>query len=156
MHDEPDEPDRVDKRQIAEIQLHRAVMLLDSIDKDYDPVSALTLAGAAEEILGKMVAKEGMVNAFDEAALAAKELWKEAISLDSANAANIQLPSDEELRVGLNRVRNELKHNNLGTNSKVEAYFWYEAEEMVKRALNNYKKLYNELPPQKEIREWWG
>ena len=38
------------KRRLAEIQIYRAIKVLED---DADPVSALTLAGAAEEILGK-------------------------------------------------------------------------------------------------------
>jgi hypothetical protein len=47
---------RVTKRRIALIQLWRSIDLLENHN---DPVCALTLAGAAEEILGKMAAKKG-------------------------------------------------------------------------------------------------
>jgi hypothetical protein len=58
--------DRITKRRIAETQLYRAVKLVIGNSPDFDPVSALTLAGAAEEILGKMVKTKGLETAFGE------------------------------------------------------------------------------------------
>ena len=49
---------------IAEIQLTRAIKLFF---KDQDYISSLTLAGAAEEILGALVRKSGKKHALDEA-----------------------------------------------------------------------------------------
>jgi hypothetical protein len=54
-------PKKITKRKIAETQLIRAVLLLDDCA---DNISALTLAGAAEEILGKMIQKKGGSTAF--------------------------------------------------------------------------------------------
>ena len=54
---------RVTKRRIALIQLWRSIDLLENHN---DPVWALTLAGAAEEILGKMAAKKGHSTALED------------------------------------------------------------------------------------------
>lgn len=68
-------PDRVTKRTIAQTQIYRAVKLLDDDSPEFDPISALTLAGAAEEILGKMVKAKGEDSAFEESAHFADHIW---------------------------------------------------------------------------------
>ena len=60
------------KQQVAEHQLERALRLfLD--ERDY--VSAITLAGASEEILGRLLAKEGKEHALGSFVKACVERW---------------------------------------------------------------------------------
>jgi hypothetical protein len=148
-------PDRITKRTIAQTQLYRAVKLLDENASDFDPISALTLAGAAEEILGKMVNAKGMDTAFEESAFFTSQSWDFYCKRAEADGEVVEPLDEKEIRSRINRTRNELKHNNGGKNSPVDAYFLMEAEEMVLRALRNYEKLYGKLPPQKEVQEWW-
>jgi hypothetical protein len=55
-------PRKYSKRRLAEIQIFRAIKLLED---EEDPVSALTLAGAAEEILDNMLHARGQNSAYD-------------------------------------------------------------------------------------------
>jgi len=143
---------RITKRKIAETQLIRAVLLLV---EENDPISALTLAGAAEEILGKMAARGKQRTAFDESIEFARQYWDIASANIKANGGTMKPFNDKKARQILNRLRNELKHNDGGKNVKVEAMFQYEAEEMILRALRNFEKLYNRLPNHKKVVDWW-
>ena len=111
------------KRRIALIQLWRSIDLLEN---HQDPICALTLAGAAEEILGKMAAKKGHCTALEE-----ETIWWEQM----ADVLKCPRPSQEKVRKSLNRIRNELKHNYNGRNARVPAEFVFEAESMILRAL---------------------
>jgi hypothetical protein len=143
---------RITKRRIAEVQLYRAVKLLQD---DVDPISALTLAGAAEEILGRMVESSGRATAFEESAIFARTLWDFAASRAKKIGFPLSVPDEKEIRNRINLTRNELKHNSRGKNTPVEADFNYWAEEMVLRALRNYQVLYNKLPRRKLIADWY-
>jgi hypothetical protein len=85
------------KQELAEHQLDKAIQLL--LDEN-DPICAITLAGAAEEILGKLVELEGKKHSlkqFIELCLATgSQLDKDWKPKDFANFANF--------------YRNELKH----------------------------------------------
>ncbi len=59
----PDEPDVLSKLELAERQLEGALRLFLN-DRDY--VCAITLAGASEEILGKLLEREGRKHSLDE------------------------------------------------------------------------------------------
>jgi hypothetical protein len=141
---------QLSKHQIAELQLFRAVTLLDGVDGDstFDPVSALTLAGVAEEILGQMVRAKGIPNALEAAKHADAHSW-------------YWIPEnelDEEFnQIGreLNQLKNEVKHNHGGQNKLVKAYFVEEAEDMALRAIENYIKLNGDFPPDLRIRDWY-
>ena len=146
---------RLTKRIIAETQLYRASKLLDVDSPDFDPISALTLAGAAEEILGKMVKKKGMVTAFEEAAHLIGHFWDSMCEHAAAEGKEFKnKKSDEqEIRKQLNFVRNELKHNDPGINIRVPGDIAYEAKAIVGRALRNYELRYGKLPPQYEVQD---
>lgn len=108
------------KRRIAERQIYRAVRLLED---DEDPISAHTLAGAAEEILGKMFSAKGKLNAFEAFAIRDTKLWDFAVSKATENGSPLSRPDDAEIRRRLNEIRNELKHNDGGRNHSVKADF---------------------------------
>lgn len=116
--------------QIAHRQIERAIVVfLD--DKDY--VSALTLAGAAEEILGKLLNKEG------------KEHWLDSISKGALRALGFRkkefetpeaLKARKEIADIANQHKNRLKHyNNDGT---ITLLIDVAAAEMIYRAISNY------------------
>jgi hypothetical protein len=141
----------VSKRKLAIIQLMQAVRLHT---EENDHISALTLAGAAEEILGQMLRKNGKTNAFEDYAVFENGLWDYLLELAATKTA-VKKPTPEQIKKGLNRVRNELKHNDSGKNIRVEAIYDYETEEMILRAIRNYHKLYNCLPSDKKLRDWF-
>jgi hypothetical protein len=127
--------------------MRRAILLL----KEGDFICALTLAGAAEEILGKMVARKGRSTAMEDFAVRDRQLWEWAAKKEP----RLKIPTETEFRQGLNRLRNEFKHNDAGKNSRVSGIFEYEAEEMLFRCIRNYLKLYGRPPRDKIISTWW-
>jgi hypothetical protein len=129
------------KRRIALIQLWRSISLLE-----HDPICALTLAAAAEEILGKMAATKGRCTALEE-----DTIWLQQI----ADYLKRPRPSREKVHKSLNRVRNELKHNDGGSNVRIQADFVFEAEDMILRALRNYGRAFGCMPSNRLIRGWW-
>ena len=116
--------------EIAHRQIERAVVVfLD--DKDY--VSALTLACAAEEILGKLLNKDG------------KEHWLECISkcaLRTLGFRKKEFESPEALKVKreitsiANHYKNRLKHYN--DDGTITLLVEVAAAEMIDRAISNY------------------
>jgi hypothetical protein len=131
------------KRRIALLQLERSVELLEEHN---DPVCALTLAAAAEEILGKIAAAKGHVPMVED--------WAEYLGgiYDFLGKAR---PLKKELVGVHNRVRNELKHNDGGRNGRVSADFEFEVEEMLLRAIKNYFNAFGCLPGNKRVRGWF-
>ena len=143
---------RYTKRRLAEIQISRAVQVL--VDHD-DVVSALTLAGAAEEILGKMLAAKGEETALEVTITWDASLWVYLVKEAAKEGRTVIPPDAKELRRRNNRVRNEVKHNDQGTNASVAADYRYWAEEMLLRAISNYTRLFKKFPPKKHVWEWW-
>lgn len=137
----------VTKRKIAVTQFRRAILLY----QEGDFISSLTIAGAAEEILGKMAARRGHPTAMDDFLKRDKKIWKWAVAKEPL----LTEPADAELSSGLNRVRNQAKHNDSGRDKRVKAIYEYEAEEMLTRCMLNYLKLYGKPPRDKVISEWW-
>ena len=144
-------PNRYTKRRIAEIQLEQAVKLLLT----GDPVCALTLAGAAEEILGKMVAAKGLSTTLEDWVAYERSMWDYAVPRAAAQGKAITIPNDKELHRRMNHARNEFKHNERGKNSSVAAYYNWEAEDMILRAIKNFYKLFDKPPRSKLVRDWW-
>lgn len=118
--------------QIAEHQLHTAIELWHQEDF----ISAITLAGAAEEILGKRLRKIGKQSSFD------------LIKNDIVNAAKIcgdnDPNTDKLVATLLNQTRNELKHY-AGDES---LYFNLRSDsiELIERAIANYQELVELVP----------
>jgi len=131
------------KRRIALLQLERSVELLE---KHNDPVCALTLAAAAEEILGKIAAAKGHVPQIEN--------WAEYLG-GIYDFHGKPRPSKKELVGVHNRVRNELKHNDGGKNGRVVAEFKFEAEEMLLRAIKNYFNAFGCLPGNNRVQGWF-
>jgi hypothetical protein len=124
---------RYTKFEAATTQLNRALVLyLD--DADY--LSAITLAGAAEEPLGKLVEKAGGKNrlASESSAVAAihLQLYDEPLHKKDAIAV-------------INLARNSLKH--LGGGDDFEIDPKEEAYHIIDRALGNYLQLSNDIAP---------
>lgn len=113
------------KQELAEHQLDRAIRLL--LDES-DAISAVTLAGAAEDILGTLVEAGGGTHSLQEfindclsMGVRMGENWK---SKDFASIANF--------------YRNELKHYSQGERITVSAVC---AHELIERAAENLWRL---------------
>lgn len=110
--------------EIAERQL---LMALRIYFEGHDYVSAITLAGAAEEILGKKLKDNGRANAIKYYVSAAHDI-DEAFGDEK---------TDEQLYINeLNRVKNMVKH--MPVDGLIDD-FKYEAEVMIHRAITNWR-----------------
>ena len=133
---------RITKRRIALIQLEQSLNLLEA----GDPVSALTLAGAAEEILGKAAVRKG-----HEPRVEYNADWLGSLY----DWAKKPRPPKRQLVAALNSIRNHLKHQDDGRNIKIEADFEYEAEEMILRCMFNHFKAFKCYPANRALRSWF-
>lgn len=119
--------------EVAERQLERSIALyLD--EKDF--VSALTLSGAAEEILGKLLNKQG------------KEHWLDNISKGALRALGFRkkmfdTPEAKKARKEIanlaNHHKNRMKHYN--DDGSITFTVDAEAADMIDRAISNYFEL---------------
>ncbi|KAF1710025.1 hypothetical protein CSC70_10165 [Pseudoxanthomonas kalamensis DSM 18571] len=118
---------KISAEQIAEHQLIAAIKLLR--EKDY--LSSLTLAGAAEEILGKRLCKLGQQPSFDQLSNLIVAVSREEGETD----ANL------EKTIGdlLNSTRNELKH--YAGDEPLEFDLRSDCLEMLERAIANHEAL---------------
>jgi len=132
----------ISKRRIALLQLHRSVDLLDQ----GDPVCALTLAAAAEEILGQIAKKKSHRTQLENNAI-----WFDSV----ADFLKARRPSRKKFYGASNRLRNEFKHNDCGRNVRVRGDLVFEAEEVIIRAVKNYHHAFGCLPGSKIVREWF-
>ncbi len=120
--------------EIAYHQLRRAFTLF-SCDKDY--ICALTLSGAADEVLGKLVSDTtGGKNA-----LAVDVELIQAIMKAHGDEASIK-----DIRDRLVCPRNALKHLKFDPNVDLDFDFAFEAEYMIDRAVSNYLLLTKKWP----------
>jgi hypothetical protein len=104
--------------------------------------SALTLAGAAEEILGKIAKKRTGKN----------QLEYEIEYLKSVYLYfKKPIPSNGELINRINKTKNKLKHNDVGENLWVESDFENECVLLFVRAVKNYFDAYKEMPKNKVV-----
>lgn len=123
----------MEKKEIAINQLRSAAKLF----KGRDYISSITLSGAAEEILGRISKKRTQSN----------QLEREIEYLRGVyNYFSGQNPSDRTLKENINRVKNELKHNDGGENEWVHADFENEAVNLFVKVVKNYYNSYKEFP----------
>jgi hypothetical protein len=124
-----------DKQQVALTQLETALRLFADGADDY---SVVTLAGAADEIFGKLLESRGGVTAL--------------VALTRASAAIHQVVhgvpgSEKEYADRANLARNALKHLRAGGDPSVPFDIHQEASDMLDRAISNYWALTNSLSP---------
>jgi len=114
----------IHKTEIARLQLDTAIdLFLD----DADFISSLTLAGASEEISGKLLEREGK-----DSMLKQLHSWYEETSGEKIAYG--------EFAKRTNLARNCLKHATVKEEDELEIYRW-EAVQMIMRAMTNYKEL---------------
>ncbi len=122
------------KQEVAIHQLDRAI---DLFTQEQDIICATTLAGASEEIFGKLLEEIG------------GQSWlKEHIDLclDLLGHAGHPEIKEKDIAKERNQLRNNLKHLCDGEDVLV---INFEAKEMIDRAINNMLKL--GIPPSKKI-----
>lgn len=129
----------MEKRDIAIKQLKAAARHYNK--GDY--VCSITLSGAAEEILGRIAKKRTKTNQLESQVIYLRTVYDYLTG---------QRRSDEELIQEINKVKNELKHNDSGDNQWVDADFENEADSLFVRAMKNYFNCYNEFPSDKVSR----
>ena len=117
---------RLTKFQVAERQLIKAIELFGARDS----LCAITLAGAAEEILGKLLTDKGEANALDEEIVDRCELYQTVFG---------RVIDPREFAKLMNSPRNELKHRLSG--EPLELNFDEEAVNLIQRAIDNFLKL---------------
>lgn len=127
-----------EKQQVALMQLETALRLW-SEGTDY--YSVVTLAGAADEILGRLLESRGGVTA-----LASLTQASVAIHLIVHGVAG----DEKKIADRANRARNALKHFRSGGEHVVELDIHQEAVDMLDRAISNYWALTNSLSPTME------
>ncbi|MEY3774817.1 MAG: hypothetical protein RLZZ129_1597 [Verrucomicrobiota bacterium] len=120
------------KVEIASIQLQRALVLFCA--KDY--ISALTLAGAAEEILGKIVEAKGEANALTE----------DVCYIETRLRGKADSMTSKQIASFLNQPRNQLKHFGDVSASLVSLNPSADAESLIERATLNYLRACGKWP----------
>lgn len=122
----------ITKPEIASIQLRTA--LQHFCGGDYIP--AITLAGAAEEILGKLANAAGIKNALEE-----------DVSFIEArlHVRDCAIPR-KDLITWMNRYRDQLKHIGVSPSDPVAINAFEAADDMIERAVQNYLHVYREWP----------
>ena len=114
------------KIEIAERQLNRAISLLI---EDSDRVCAITLAGAAEEVLAGLLKADGKTDVLTEISQASVDMGK----IIGHTWTLGTFKSD------FNFFKNELKHHDRGNN---EIPIFEEAStEIISRAIENFRRL---------------
>lgn len=127
-----------DKTLIAVTQLETALRLFV---EGQDLFSALTLAGAAEEILGRLVSGEGKESSIESLKNAASEMHQHLFSeiIDPSVFGHLA-----------NRARNSLKHLGSPKQPRIALDVREEAVDMLNRAIDNYWALQESLTPPME------
>lgn len=144
----------ISKKNIAIIQLRDAIRLY--YDKSY--ISSITLAAAAEEILGKLsdekysrkLGRPLKYNYADDSAyLIAHFVSNGDIDLTTLTEEQQEQYYDDIERQFIsdrNKTRNKLKHRNEGEKEVEFSNFRQVAEDHISGAIVNYKLFKNELP----------
>lgn len=122
------------KQEIALAQIQRA---LDCYQQQFDYISAITLAGAAEEMCGvRLEGKNKCSSALSNQILVLREIEKKLYSSSS---------TEEKWNEYLNKPRNEIKHWREASILKLTFDWKKEAHNMLDRAISNYMGLYGDV-----------
>jgi hypothetical protein len=132
------------KPQIALIQLNEAISLFTQERF----LSALTLAGAAEEILGKLLIRRGELPAVKESTAAIERLRAETGLTVMGEA------SEREMIDAWNQARNTAKHLVGPEGESVTLNLCDEAYWMIRRALANAEKLGLQVAGAQDFENW--
>lgn len=127
-------PEAYDVEEVALQQLETALRLWQD---EYDSISAITLAGAAEELLGKLLEEEGRTNALEDLKAGASAIYG-ALYADEIHA--------KEFVKRANKARDHLKHYTPGQYREISRMdLEQHAVDMLDRAITNYWRLRERL-----------
>ena len=129
---------KLHKTEIAQHQIDSAIELFLE-DKDF--ISALTLAGAGEELTGKLIERTGGKNMLQKPHAWYVEETGEKIKYS-------------EFAKNTNFTRNTLKHANNSEEDELDIQRW-ETVQMIMRAMTNYKELVGEPSEKMKIMAGW-
>lgn len=129
---------KLNKLEIATSQLRHGISL---VLEERELISAITLAGAAEEILGKLASQAGLIPALTRRTENARSLHKHLWKIDPGIKPFVQIK---------NKTRNELKH--LASGTPIEISLEEEATRLLDRAVENYRLLH--VRPASFIRDY--
>jgi hypothetical protein len=134
---------QITKINIALIQLRTAVQLYNKNNF----IAAITLAGAAEEILGQIASQKIGSNAALE-----DKTWTDQIA-DYFDKPRLSFGKVIKSR---NKIKNKLKHNDSGENEAINHDFRFESETFILGAIRNYELLTGEMPKDRIIKSFWN
>jgi hypothetical protein len=126
------------RRDLALAQLQTALRLY--FDAGHH-ASVITLAGAAEEIFGKLVTASGGDNSLDSIKRAVSEIHKKLYG---------EPLEDKHIRNRANAARNSLKHWDEGDTEIIKFDLEQEAHDMLHRAIDKYWLLEQKLTHEME------
>ncbi len=125
----------------TEIARHQIDTAIDLFLEDRDFISALTLAGAGEEVTGKLIERAGGKNMLQKLHAWYEETTGEEIKFG-------------EFAKNTNFTRNTLKHANNAEEDELELQRW-ETVQMIMRAMTNYKELVGEPSEKMKVMAGW-
>jgi len=139
-----EEDTTLSKSEVARIQLVEAIALF--VAEKFLP--AITLAGAAEEILGKLLVRQSALPVVKESAQAIEELRRRTgLSIMGGK-------SEKELIDQWNAARNAAKHLIGPEDEPVTMNMCDEAYWMIRRALVNSEKLGISVSNKNDLEQW--
>jgi len=124
-----------DKHSIALSQVETALRLYD---EGQDLFSVITLAGAAEEIFGRLLEERGDDNSLDSLTKGASAIHRALFGEDAGASVFARRA---------NRAKNALKHHDPSQPRAVTLNLREEATDILDRAITNYWRLENSLTP---------
>ncbi len=125
----------------TEIARHQIDTAIDLFLEDKDFISALTLAGAGEELTGKLIERAGGQNMLQKLHAWYEETTGEEIKFG-------------EFAKNANFTRNTLKHANNAEEDELELQR-SETVQMIMRAMTNYKELVGEPSEKMKVMAGW-
>lgn len=128
----------MEKKEIAFRQIKAAAKHY----KSGEYICCITLAGAAEEILGKIAKKRSGFNQLGKDIIYAQSIYQ---------YFSKTIPPKNDIIQNINKIKNELKHNDTGENLWVEANFEDEATSLFVKAVKNYFDSFGELPKDRTV-----
>lgn len=135
---------KITKSEIARVQLVQAIELF--VSENFLP--SITLAGAAEEILGRMIAMQGDVSVIGQAVSEMQRI-REITGLSVMGDK-----SKNEIFNEWNSAKNNLKHHNSSDGEFIVLNLFDEAYWMIKRALFNANLLSVHIRNQNDFENW--
>ena len=133
------------RSEVARLQLVEAITLF--VAEKF--LAALTLAGAVEEILGKLLVRQSVLPVVKESAQANAQL-REKTGLSAMDGK-----SEKELIEEWNAARNMAKHLMSPEDESVTLNLCDEAYWMIRRALENAEKLHISIENSHDFENWF-